>query len=48
MMKVCEVCGLQEEWNESEKDEIRMETGLLHVCDNCKQDRHFHPFNSVE
>ncbi len=43
-MSICEVCGREGEWDYSEKDEVRMETGMLHICESCQQDRNFHPF----
>lgn len=32
-MKVCEICGVEEEWDEHEEDEL-----LLGICEQCMQD----------
>lgn len=36
-MKICEVCGLEEEMENSE--DALMQTSLLHICENCRNDR---------
>jgi hypothetical protein len=36
-MKICEVCGIEEEMENSE--DAVMQTGLLQVCENCRNDR---------
>jgi hypothetical protein len=38
-MKVCEVCGSQEEW-ETEKSDF-VQTTFLHICEQCQSDRKF-------
>ncbi|HYK71962.1 MAG TPA: hypothetical protein VEV44_02360 [Pseudoneobacillus sp.] len=39
-MKVCEVCGLEEEM-EAVESEVS-QTRLLHLCENCQNDRKHH------
>jgi len=40
-MKVCEVCG-QEEELEAGHENMKLQTGLLFICDNCRNDRKVH------
>ncbi|MDP4162626.1 MAG: hypothetical protein Q8898_05925 [Bacillota bacterium] len=42
-MKVCEVCGSVEE-TEQGKNEV--EHRILHLCENCQNDRRYNPFES--
>lgn len=45
-MFVCEVCGLEEEM-ENDEDQV-MQTAILHICENCRNDRKIHPFEGFE
>ncbi|MFC3885147.1 hypothetical protein ACFOU2_17400 [Bacillus songklensis] len=39
-MRVCEVCGREEEMENQENES--MMTSSLHLCENCQHDRQFH------
>lgn len=36
-MKICEVCGIEEEMENSEGSVLQ--SSMLHVCENCRNDR---------
>ncbi|MEH7301070.1 hypothetical protein [Neobacillus drentensis] len=42
-MKVCEICGLQEDTEQNVEGAI--ESVLLHVCKSCQEDRKWHTFD---
>ncbi|MFD4930346.1 hypothetical protein ACFWMS_15690 [Peribacillus butanolivorans] len=42
-MRVCELCGLEEELENVNKDES-VPTRMLHLCENCRNDRKFDNF----
>lgn len=37
MLRICEVCGCQEEMEETEAE--MQKTNILHLCENCQNDR---------
>jgi hypothetical protein len=39
-MRICEVCGLEEEMENQENESMTM--GSLHICENCRNDRRFY------
>lgn len=43
-VKVCEVCGIVEE-SEQLDNEVE-QTRILHLCENCQNDRRFNPFEN--
>ncbi|WP_442599789.1 hypothetical protein [Neobacillus sp. D3-1R] len=45
-MKVCEVCGLEEEIEVGEEE--GMQTRMLHLCENCQNDRKHHYLENGE
>lgn len=46
MMKVCEVCGFEE--NEELENNEQPSTRMLHLCENCRTDRDFPYFEDEE
>ncbi|HZG70959.1 MAG TPA: hypothetical protein VEY51_05405 [Chondromyces sp.] len=42
-MRVCEVCGMEEEMEEQEHRSTPRR--IIHVCENCQHDRRFHSYN---
>lgn len=45
-MKVCEICGLQEDTEQTVKGAT--ESVILHVCKSCQEDRKWHTFDPLE
>ncbi len=46
-MKVCEVCGSIDRMVQ-EENELSSSKRVLHVCENCRNDRKFPSFDSEE
>lgn len=46
-MRVCEICGSQEEV-EQNTDSPVIESVVLHVCKSCQEDRKWHTFDALE
>lgn len=44
-MKVCEVCGSEEEMEMSQNEEWQLQAGVLHVCEHCRTDRQLPSFD---
>lgn len=42
-MRVCEVCGCEEKIENKENELIQ--TGLLHICESCQNDRKVYSFD---
>ncbi|WP_199880659.1 hypothetical protein [Bacillus massiliglaciei] len=42
-MKICELCGMEEETENNGKTEA-VQTRMLHLCENCRNDRKFEMF----